>query len=115
MKKGLPLLLPLLLLLAAFLWGAEGQAQSGGLPIGSWQVHVPHNQAIAVARAGDKVYTATQAGFFCLDLAYNQLRVLSKTEGFTGGKISTLDYDAASATLLIAYDNAAIDLVQDDE
>jgi ligand-binding sensor domain-containing protein len=102
----------LLLLLACCLPGIGVEAQSR-LPIGSWQVHVPHNRAIAVAQAGDKIYTATEDGLFCLNQEYNQLQVLSKTEGFTGGKISTLDYDPAAATLLIAYDNTNIDLVQD--
>ncbi|MGV3502119.1 MAG: hypothetical protein ACO1O1_00315 [Adhaeribacter sp.] len=103
----------LLLLGLAFLLPAEAlQAQSPGLPIGSWQVHVPHNQATAVALAGNKVYAATGEGLFSLDLEFNQLQVLSKSQGFTGGKISTLDYDPASATLLIAYEHTGIDLVQ---
>lgn len=111
MKK----LLSLLVLLAAVLSGNRGLAQTSSLPIGSWRVHVPHNQAIGLAHTGQKIYTATQEGFFSFDPEYNQLRVLSKTDGFTGGSISTLDYDPASATLLIAYDDASIDLVHDEQ
>src|SRR5687768_4133668 len=105
-------LVSLLLLLAAFLPGKQGWAQSSRLPIGSWQLHVPHNRAIALAQAGNFIYTATEDGFFRLDQEYKQVQVLSKTDGFNGGKISTLDYDPASATLVVAYDNTHIDLVQ---
>jgi hypothetical protein len=105
----------LFLLLAAFLHGKGGQAQSSRLPIGSWQLHVPHNRAIALAQAGKFIYTATEDGFFRLNQEYNQVQVLSKTDGFSGGKISTLDYDPASATLVIAYDNTNIDLVLADQ
>ncbi|MGV3640288.1 MAG: two-component regulator propeller domain-containing protein, partial [Adhaeribacter sp.] len=101
-----------LILLALLLPAGRLQAQSPGLPIGSWQVHLPHNRATAVALAGDKVYAATGEGLFALDLEFNQLQVLSRSQGFTGGKVSTLDYDPASATLLIAYENTSIDLVQ---
>lgn len=103
----------LLLALTACLYGRPARAQSSQLPIGSWQLHLPQNRAIAVAKVENTLYTATEDGFFRFNLDYNQLQVLSRADGFNGGRISTLDYDPVSATLLIAYDNTAIDLVQD--
>jgi ligand-binding sensor domain-containing protein len=108
-------IIALCLLLAAFLHAKAVQAQTSSLPIGSWQLHVPHNRAIALAQAGNMIYTATADGFFRLNQEFNQVQALSRTDGFNGGKISTLDYDAASATLLIAYDDTRIDLVQGDQ
>ncbi|WP_026461767.1 two-component regulator propeller domain-containing protein [Adhaeribacter aquaticus] len=93
----------------------QAQNQAGSLAIGSWKLHVPNNRAKAVSQVEDKIYCATEDGFFYYDQTYDQLKVLSKADGFSDSNISTLAYDSQTKTLLIAYQNTNIDLVQEDE
>lgn len=97
------------LLLVAF----SASAQTSGLALGSWQVHVPNNRAVAVAETPTSVYTATQNGLFRYLKEDNALQVLSRNDGFSDVGIKTLRYDSASASLLIAYENTNLDLLRD--
>ncbi|MDX5444243.1 MAG: hypothetical protein LPJ89_10735, partial [Hymenobacteraceae bacterium] len=88
-------------------------AQKNTIGIGDWQLHLPNNRAKAVADAGDKIYCATEDGFFYYDKTFNSLVSLSKTDGFHDVNISTIRFDSVTNTLLVAYENANIDLVKD--
>ncbi len=87
-----------------------GQSKIG---IGQWQVHVPYQQARAVADAGDKVYCAADNGLFYYDKEFNSTQTITKVDGLREQQINTIRYDAATATLVIAYANTGIDLLQD--
>ncbi|MGV3540867.1 MAG: hypothetical protein ACO1OQ_13720 [Rufibacter sp.] len=88
-------------------------AQSSNLPIGTWQVHVPHNRAKAVTETPNAVYCATEDGFFRYVKAENRLQVLSRNDGFNDVNLSTVLYDSVTATLIVAYENTNLDLVQE--
>ncbi|MBC3541821.1 hypothetical protein ACFSC6_09775 [Rufibacter sediminis] len=97
-------------------WLAVGtltQAQTGQLPLGGWQVHVPNHRAKAVAETPTSVYCATEDGFFRYIKEENTLQKLSRTDGFSDVNLSTLRYDSASATLVVAYENTNLDLLRD--
>jgi len=104
-----------LLFIFPFLVLPKAVAQTSSPALGEWQVHVPHNRAKAIAEAEGKIYCATEDGFFLYDKAYNQLQTLSKVNGFHDTGISTLGYEPETKTLLIAYENTNIDLIQDGE
>ena len=90
-------------------------AQPGMVGLGQWQVHVPYNRAKAIAEADGKVYCATEDGFFYFDPEFNEIKTLSKSDGFHSVQVSTLAYDEATQTLLIAYEDTHIDLIRDGE
>ena len=90
-------------------------AQPGVVGLGQWQVHVPYNRAKAIAEADGKVYCATEDGFFYFDPEFNEIKTLSKSDGFHSVQVSTLAYDEATQTLLIAYEDTHIDLIRDGE
>ncbi|PSR56543.1 hypothetical protein AHMF7605_25135 [Adhaeribacter arboris] len=90
-------------------------AQQGTLGIGQWQVHVPYNRAKAIAEVEGIIYCATEDGFFLFDPAFNQIKTLSKSDGFHNINVSTLAYDAASKTLVIAYEDTHLDLLRNGE
>jgi len=98
-----------------FIVGQQVQAQTSSLAIGEWQAHLPNNRAKAIAEADEKVYCATEDGFFLYDKAFNQLQSLSRANGFHDTGISTLGYDPETKTLLIAYENTNLDLMQEGE
>ncbi|QHL88625.1 hypothetical protein GU926_14785 [Nibribacter ruber] len=89
------------------------QAQTSTLPIGSWQLHVPNNRAKALTETPNSVYVATEDGFFRLAKEDNHLQILTRTDGFSDVNLSSVRYDSAAATLVVAYENTNLDLVQD--
>lgn len=110
MKRFILLFLVWALLMPVF----QGLAQQkDGVPIGSWRVHLPNNQANTVADAGDKIYCATEYGLFYFDKEYGNITRLSRADGLNDARISTIGYDEQTKTLLIAYQNANIDLIRD--
>ncbi|GEO05327.1 ABC transporter substrate-binding protein [Adhaeribacter aerolatus] len=114
----MPVKVILILLLGVAAWLSSGLAllaQSSNLLLGHWQMHQPNQQAKVVAAAEDKIYCATEDGFFYYDKTYNQLKTLSKVDGFSDVNISTLAYEPQTKTLIIAYQNTNIDLLQDGE
>ncbi|RDC65264.1 type IX secretion system anionic LPS delivery protein PorZ [Adhaeribacter pallidiroseus] len=90
-------------------------AQQSTLEIGQWQVHVPYNRAKAIAEADGVIYCATEDGFFSFDPAFNELKTLSKSDGFHDINISTLAYEPSTQTLVIAYEDAHLDLIRNGE
>ncbi|PTX15303.1 putative secreted protein (Por secretion system target) [Pontibacter mucosus] len=92
-------------------WCSVAQAQSQ-VPIGGWQVHVPYHQGKAVAVAGDKVYLAAERGLFYYDTEFNTTETISKVDGLSEQQISDIAFSAGANTLVIAYHNTKVDLLQ---
>lgn len=88
---------------------------SQDIGIGSWRDHLPYRQVIAVADAGDRIYAATPYALFYLDFGDNSLNRITKINGLSDVGISTIEYSSKNNTLIIAYSNANIDLLQDDK
>ncbi|QCR23662.1 hypothetical protein [Pontibacter sp. SGAir0037] len=82
------------------------------IPVGSWQVHVPYQQAMAVADAGDRIYCVAEGGLFYYDKEFNNVQTLSKVDGLREQQISAIRYSEATKTLIVAYTNTSIDLLQ---
>src|ERR1035437_5821194 len=96
------------LLILSFIMGADGMAQ---LAIGQWRDHLSYKKGISVTQSDDKIYCATQSGIFTLDKTNNSLERLSKINGLSDVGVNTLRFNNYNKTLLIAYQNANIDLV----
>jgi len=85
-----------------------------GVPIGSWRVHLPYNKVIAVAEAENRIYAATPYSLFYFDKSDNSLQQFSKVSGLSDVNISAIHYNKQNKTLVIAYSNTNIDLLQND-
>ncbi|WP_439881220.1 type IX secretion system anionic LPS delivery protein PorZ [Pontibacter sp. MBLB2868] len=85
------------------------------VPLGSWRVHAPYRQGIAVADAADKVYVAAERGLFYYDKEFNTTQAISKVDGLREQQISTIAYDSGTKTLVVAYANTNLDLIRDDK
>jgi hypothetical protein len=103
----------LLILLAGFDFSAK--AQQSGSAIGEWRVYQPNVNARSVAVTPERVYCATETGFFYYDKEFNNLQVLSKLNGLHDVEISTIKYDSLTATLVVAYKNANLDLIRGEQ
>jgi hypothetical protein len=98
----------------AVLWLSASFTQVYGqskVALGGWQVHVPYQQAKAVAYAGDCIYVAAENGLFYYDKEFNTTETITKAGGLREQQISAIGYDAATNTLVIAYANTQIDLL----
>jgi len=82
------------------------------IAIGHWRDHLPYLNTIAVEEAGDLIYCATNYSLFYYDQADYSINRLSKVNGLSDIGISTMSYNETYKTLVIAYDNANIDLIK---
>lgn len=87
----------------------------GQIPIGSWRDHLPYNKVIMVAGTPTRIYAATPYDLIYKDLEDNSLNRLSKINGLSDVGVSAIAYNANQKTLVVAYSNANVDLVVNDE
>lgn len=102
-----------LLFALVFVVSPLSQILAQGVGIGEWQDHLPYNNCIAVADAGDKIFCATPFSLFVVNKADNTTERLNKITGLSDIGISAISYSFEFKTLLIAYTNTNIDLVKD--
>ena len=79
--------------------------------IGGWTSYLPYNKAIKLALTSDKVYCATDGGLFYYNKIDNSLNKFSKENGLSDSDISTIAYSESTNILIIAYNNANLDLI----
>ncbi|HQI71266.1 MAG TPA: hypothetical protein PLT47_10980, partial [Bacteroidales bacterium] len=103
------------LLTCLFLTFIVLSAWAQDIGIGEWQVHLPYRKAIAVDIVGEKIYCATPNSIFYYDKTDNSVNTLTKNNGLSDVTISTIRYSSQFDYLIVAYTNANIDLVADDE
>lgn len=79
--------------------------------IGTWQAHVSYQSGQSVAVVGNKIYAATQNGFFYYDKATTETTSLGKQQGLSDVGISRILYLADQKKLLLAYRNGNLDFM----
>jgi len=83
------------------------------IAIGQWRDHLPYNQGIMVADAGDYLYSASESGLFRYHKPSGDIVRLSKVNGMSDIGYSAIAWSQANNTLVVAYANTNIDLIQD--
>ncbi len=88
-------------------------SQAQNVAIGQWRVHLPYNQGLAVAEAGNKIYCAARnGGLFSYNKIDNSIEKLSKINGLSDVNVTNLRYNKNIDALLIAYDNSNMDIIK---
>ncbi len=85
------------------------------IPLGTWRTHASYQSVKSVAIGGDRIYAASDNGFFYLDQADQTLNLLSKVSGLSDTEISEIAYHDAQQTLVIAHQNGNLDLLKTNE
>jgi len=98
-----------LLFIALFL--ITGRAAFSQSAIGEWTDYQSYASAKNVADAGDKVYCVTKGGLFSYNKTDNSIRKMSGINGLSDVGVQRLAYSKENDVLLIAYQNANIDLL----
>ncbi len=80
--------------------------------IGEWRSHFAYKQGLALAEGNGKIYCATQGGLFSYNLSDNSFSLMSKINGFSDVAATVINFDPLTNTLVIAYSDANIDIVQ---
>ena len=88
--------------------GGDGIAQ---LAIGQWRDHLSYKKGISVTQSDIMVYCATESGLFQMEKYDNSIDRLSKITGLSDVGVNTIRYNTYNNTLVLAYSNANIDLV----
>jgi len=79
--------------------------------LGVWRTHPAYRSAQTVVAVQNRVYCASQNGFFAYDPAANETTRLTRDDGFTDVGVSRLFYLADRKQLLIGYRSGTIDLL----
>ncbi len=103
--KKIILCLSFQLLMISFL-----QAQEIG--IGEWRDHLPYVSGKSVAAGNDNVYCATAYSIFYFNKNDNSLNRITTITGLNDIGISTIGFNDAENTLVVAYENTNIDLIK---
>lgn len=83
--------------------------------LGEWKTHLPYNQVIDVAVASNKVFAATPYSMFTYSLNDNRVELFDKIKGLSDVGINKIGYNPQLNALLVAYSNANLDLIRQDE
>ena len=81
-------------------------------PLGTWTAHLPLQSATSVCQSKDYVYAACQNGVLGINISNNFMERYTKVDGLSEVFTSQVGYDTATSTLVIAYQNANIDLIK---
>ena len=82
-----------------------------GIPVGQWRDHLPYNDCIAVAEAGNNIFAATPYCLFYFNRTDNSINKLNKVNGLSDFGVSTIKYCSKYKYLIVAYTDANIDLI----
>ncbi len=89
-----------------------GLAQKN-IPVGVWRVHQSFGEATSVDGSDDgRVFLGTKQGMFIFDRTDQSIETYSKVNGLSDVSVSALRYNSEYGTLLIAYENGNIDLLE---
>lgn len=75
---------------------------------------MPYRQGVAVAVASNKIYLAAERGLFFYDKEFNTTETITKVDGLSEQQISDIAFDESTGTLVVAYSNTKVDLLQND-
>lgn len=82
---------------------------------GGWRDHLPYNKAIGLIEANNIIYCATESGIIEYNKSDKSLHKLSKIDGLSELNINAIAYSSEYNTIIIAYKNGNIDLIQNNE
>ena len=87
-------------------------AQNGALSFGEWRVHLPFTSTRTVAVGADKVFAGSGNAMFSYSESDFSMEQYTRANGFSELGINALSYNAENDVLVVAYENANVDLLK---
>lgn len=92
---------------------ALGFSQTNDLAIGQWRSHLPHTSGWYVTQSDAAIFYATEFSILRLDKQDGSVQFISTVNGLSQTGIRLIKYHPGLETLIIVYNDSAIDLWQD--
>jgi len=86
--------------------------QSQNIPLGTWRNHSAYLASQQLALRGEHVFSLSRNGLFRYDTELNSLETFSKIDGLSEGLFANIAYSTETQHLIIAYQNANLDLIK---
>ncbi|MFM2146089.1 MAG: hypothetical protein RL732_925, partial [Bacteroidota bacterium] len=83
-------------------------------PIGQWREHLNWSACFRVCGDNATVWAATVSGVLKIEREDNSIHRLSKVNGLSSSGIRDIAWDSSTASLVVIYANAFIDVVQNE-
>lgn len=81
--------------------------------IGHWRDCLDYTAVYHVAPAGDRIYGACHGGLYYYSIDDGTATPMGKASGLSDVGVATIAYDEGTQSLVVAYTNANIDILQD--
>lgn len=81
--------------------------------IGEWTDYQSYAHAKNVVDTGEKIYCVTEGGLFSYNKTDNSIQKMSGINGLSDAGVERLAYSKENKLLLVAYENANVDLIFD--
>ncbi|MDP3912836.1 MAG: two-component regulator propeller domain-containing protein [Bacteroidota bacterium] len=81
--------------------------------IGEWTDYQSYAHAKNVVDTGEKIYCVTEGGLFSYNKSDNSIQKMSGINGLSDAGVERLAYSKENKLLLVAYENANVDLIFD--
>ena len=88
---------------------------SQDIGIGEWRDHLPYNNTISITADNNKIYCATPYSLFYYNKDDNSINRFTRVAGLSDIGISRIGYNQPNNTVLIAYSNTNIDLIDENQ
>lgn len=82
------------------------------IPLGQWRAHISFNSINGIAVGNSKIYASTSSGLMILDQQDKSISSYSKLNGLSGRGVKFIGYHESSASVLLAYDDGSVDILQ---
>jgi len=82
------------------------------IAVGQWRDHLPYQNGLMVADAGELVYYAGEDGLISYAKSSGDVTRLSKVSGMSDEGYAAIAFSKSNNTLVVAYKNTNIDLIQ---
>lgn len=77
----------------------------------TWRTHFNYKECLALAQAGNHIYTISRQGMFYYDSQMQEATKLSILDGLSENQFTALHYHAGLNVLIVGYQSGMIDLV----
>ncbi|MBQ4038951.1 MAG: hypothetical protein IJD05_05545, partial [Bacteroidaceae bacterium] len=83
--------------------------------IGEWQVYNSYRYATSCRAVGDRLYVLSAGALYTYDKEDGEIRTYDHVNTLSDVRIAAIDYSSAIDALVIAYENANVDILYSDE
>lgn len=84
-------------------------------PINTWKAHLSYNEPTCLAQVNQSIVVGTTSSLFSYNTSNAEISTYSKVEGYTDLNITAINYDNLTNKLLIAYNSAVLNIVQNNK